>query len=442
MKLPQKPPSYEALAQDAAGDGLAELTRLLSLPIEPCAYIPWDKLRFKKPPHGLTAERWWLLTKWRRAGMRRALPLEATYGASFGYALPDEVLQGIDEVNRHAGGTITGPEPVANPATRDQYLMHSLIEEAITSSQLEGASTTHRVAKEMIREGRSPRTKSERMIFNNFRAMRRVGELRDQPLTPDLICEIHRIVSDGTLDDPATSGRFQLPGESRVVIEAYDGTVLHRPPHAEEIPARVQQLCAFANAESAEPYVPPVVRAIIVHFTLAYIHPFHDGNGRTSRALFYWSMLRHGFWLAEFLSISRILTSAPAKYARSFLHSEQDDNDLTYFVIYHLDVIRRAIKELHEYLDRKSSELAGLRARLADMPDAFNHRQVAIIERALKRPDTLYTVASHGKSHRVTPQTARTDLNQLAERGLLKRVKSGRGHAWTPVTDLAKRLEQ
>lgn len=442
MKLPKTPPSYEALMKDALEDDPALLTRLLSLPTEPCAYIPWDKLRFKTPPHDLSAEQWWLLTKMRRTVMRRVLPLDTADGTSFGYALPDEVLQGIDEVNRHAGGTIAGPEPVANPATRNQYLMHSLIEEAITSSQLEGASTTHRVAKEMIRAGRSPRTKSERMIFNNFRAMQRVGELRDQQLTPDLICEIHRIVTEGTLDHPAGSGRFQLPGEPRVVVEAYDGTVLHRPPPAEEIPARIQQLCVFANAESAEPYVPPVVRAIIVHFTLAYIHPFQDGNGRTSRAMFYWSMLRHGFWLAEFLSISRILTSAPAKYARSFLHSEQDEGDLTYFVIYHLGVICRAIKDLHTYLDRKSSELADLRTLLSDRPDTFNRRQVAIIEHAMKQPGTLYTVAAHATSHRVALQTARTDLSRLADRGLLKRVESGRGYAWKPVPDLAKRLKR
>jgi Fic family protein len=62
---------------------------------------------------------------------------------------------------------------------------------------------------------------------------------------------------------------------------------------------------------------------------LGYEHPFEDGNGRTARALFYWSMLNQGFWLTEFLTVSKILRKAPAKYARSFLYTEQDSNDLT-----------------------------------------------------------------------------------------------------------------
>ena len=56
---------------------------------------------------------------------------------------------------------------MTNPETRDSYLVRSLLEESITSSQLEGAATTREIAKEMIRNGRQPRDRGERMIFNN-----------------------------------------------------------------------------------------------------------------------------------------------------------------------------------------------------------------------------------------------------------------------------------
>jgi Fic family protein len=373
--------------------------------------------------------------------MQRALPLADKQGKPFTYALPDEVLRGIETVDKHTSGRIGVPELVTHDApTRDRYVISSLIEEAITSSQLEGASTTHKVAKDMLRTGRKPRTRDERMIVNNYRGMLRVREVRHEPLTPALICELHAIITESTLDNPDSCGRMQLPGEERVVVGDVDGDVLHVPPAAEELPERLQRLCDFANGTSDAAYVPPVVRAVVLHFMLGYDHPFEDGNGRTARLLFYWSMLSQDYWLAEFLPISRLLTRAPAQYARSYLHSEQDDGDLTYFVLYQLGIIQRAITDLYRYLDRKVTEARHLRKGLAAMSRQFNHRQLALLEHAIKNPDAQYTVASHSRSHNVALQTARVDLQSLERQGLLTRITSRRGFAWIPADDLDGRL--
>src|SRR5215475_5976816 len=263
-------------------------------------YMPWDQLRWRPAPDGMTPQEWWLITKVARNGMKRMLTMTDVEGRPFSYALPDEVLRGIETVDKYTSGRIGVPEPVTDDAPdRTRYVINSLIEEAITSSQLEGANTTHEVAKDMLRTGRQPHTRGERMILNNYAAMQRVGEIRHVRLTPALICDIHRIVTAGTLDDPSLEGRPQLPGERRVVVEdPFDGSVLHVPPPAEEIPDRLQRLCDFANGVSSTGYVPPVVRAIAVHFMLAYDHPFADSNGRTARILFYWSMLNRDYWLA------------------------------------------------------------------------------------------------------------------------------------------------
>jgi Fic family protein len=186
--------------------------------------------------------------------------------------------------------------------------------------------------------------------------------------------------------------------------------------------------------------VPPVVRAILLHFMLAYDHPFVDGNGRTARLLFYWSMLSQDYWLAEFLPISRLLKKAPAQYARSFLHSEQDGGDLTYFVLYQLRITQRAINDLHEYLDRKVAETQQVRQALKAVSHRFNVRQLALLENAIRHPGALYTVMSHGRSHGVVAQTARGDLRDLEEQGFLIKTTSGRGYGWTPVDDLELRL--
>lgn len=445
MRKPKPPPRVNELVDRRLSSSPADaediVRRILGASVAGDRYLPWDELRRRPPPDGLSSEEWWISVKLARNGMQRALPLTGKQGAKLTYALPDEVLRGIEMVDKHTSGRIGIPELVTHDApTRDRYVISSLIEEAITSSQLEGASTTHKVAKDMLRTGRKPRTRSERMIVNNYVGMLHVREVRHEPLTPALICKFHRIITEGTLDDPDNCGRMQLPGDDRVVVADDEGEVMHDPPPAEELPERLQRLCDFANGASDTAYVPPVVRAVIAHFMLAYDHPFVDGNGRTARLLFYWSMLSQDYWLAEFLPISRLLAKAPAKYARSFLHSEQDDGDLTYFVLYQLGIIQRAINDLQEYLGRKVTETRRLREGLAAMSRQFNHRQMALLEHAIKNPGAHYTVASHGRSHNVVPQTARTDLQNLERQGLLTRITSKRSYAWIPAEDLDGRL--
>ena len=365
MRKPPLPPAIapilERLGEEDRQRLLAVLARVGQVDDE--EYLPWDKLRFKTPPEGMTRDEWWVAIKLARSSSGRRLPLFATDGSPFSYALPDEILRMTEEISRRASGYIALPEPVTNPATRDRYVVNSLIEEAIKSSQLEGASTSRKVAKEMIRSGRRPKDRSEKMILNNYNAMRRVVELRDSDLSPDLVCELHRIVTDGTLDDPEAAGRIQSSADpaDRVAVWGwgFDDEPVHSPPPSEQLEERLANLCRFANSSDDKPWIQPVLRALTLHFMAGYDHYFEDGNGRTARILFYWGMLRHGYWLTEFLSISNILVCAPAKYGRSYIYTEQDDGDLTYFFLYQLKVIIRSIDELDKYLARKVGELSG-----------------------------------------------------------------------------------
>lgn len=443
MKTPMPPPDLAELGRLVQTDTerfVDLVTKFSTLSISQAKYLPWDELRYRNPPDGLSHEEWWFITRVRRNSVMRETSLVDVDGRPIRYALPDEVLKLSEEITKDTSGQISMSEPVVNPETRDRYLVSSLMEEAITSSQLEGAATEHDVAKEMLRTGRKPETTSEQMIFNNYNAMRRVGELRNEPLTPDIIREIHRIVTDGTLENTGASGRFQLPSEERISVLDENDRLLHRPPPADQLPERISQLCAFANGSTGPGYLPPVLRAITVHFMLGYEHPFEDGNGRTARVLFYWSMLNQGFWLTEFLAVSKILKKAPAQYARSFLHTEQDGNDLTYFHIYHCRVVKRAIIELQDYLKVKMREARDLQRSLAMLPGEFNHRQLALLDNAVKNQKQQYTAVSHATSHGVSDETARKDLSYLEDRGLLARVKIGKRFSWSPVDGLVDRL--
>jgi Fic family protein len=442
MKTPAVPPKLDDLLADATVQQhffdyyVAAQASVMSDP-----YLPWDKLRHKEPPADMTVEEWWLAVRLARTNAARPLPLLLDKaGTPFSYVLPDEILQAVDQITRSASGRITISEQVTSTSTRDRYLISSLIEEAITSSQLEGAVTSRRVAKEMIQSGRSPRDRSERMILNNYAAMRRIVELHDTPLTPELVCEIHRIVTDGTLDNPDAAGVVQHDDSQRISVWGDGDQLLHRPPPVSELPERLARLCTFANGTVDDAYIPPALRAVAVHFMMGYDHYFEDGNGRTARALFYWVMLREGFWLTEFITISRILKGAPSKYAQSFLLTEDDDGDLTHFFLYQLTVILRAISDLHDYLARKADEISEVQARIKATPGEFNHRQLGLLDHALRNASATYSATSHSRTHRVSDETARQDLRDLTARGLLQQSRVGKRYVWAPVPDLGEIL--
>lgn len=401
-------------------------------------YLHWDKLLYYEPPEGLAHKEWWFALKIQRRNLFKQVPLNDKAAKPFQHLEVDPIPEILHEIDQGAGGLIQMPEQVTNPNTKDQYYVSSLIQEAITSSQLEGAVTTQKVAKEMIRTGRAPRDKSEQMILNNFKTMQRIGKIKSQPLSQQLVFEIHRLVTDRTLTDESQTGRFRTNDEQIYVGDMYN-EVFHTPPLAEQLDQRMAAMCDFANIKTPKGFIHPVIRSIILHFWLAYDHPFVDGNGRTARALFYWSMLRHNFWLFEFISISQIILKAPAKYGRAFLYTETDDNDLTYFILYHLDVIRRAIRELHEYIKRRTHRLQAIERRLRGVA-MLNYRQRDLISHALRHPHQRYTIKSHQISNNVVYQTSRLDLLDLGKKGLVTSQKIGKTWYFTPVGDLEERL--
>ena len=406
-------------------------------------YRPWEYyFRAEPVPEGLSREAWWYAVRTARASTSRPTPFVMKDGTRLTFNLPDRFLRLNEEITAQARGQVELPGEVATQGLRDRYLINSLYEEAITSSQMEGASTTRRDAKKMLREKKDPRDRSERMILNNFLALEYVRDHLGEELTPEFICRVHRIVTDGTLDEAEDAGRLQRQGEERIRIYGSEGDdqLLHVPPPAEELPERLKRLCDFANGvgEYASQYVPPLVRALIVHFMMGYDHYFVDGKGRTARVIAQWVMLREGFFLMDFVPVSRLLRTAPAKYARSFLEVEQDEGDLTYFLIWHAEIILRGIRELHDYLARKSKEMEQVKhlLRLTDL----NNRQIGVIEEALKDSAITVTAASHADKYRVTPQTAHADLRGLEDGGYLMRTKRGRSFEWYPVTDLQRRV--
>jgi len=440
MRIPEKPPSFDKLIVELQkAERLMTILQAVGNATSDGHYFHWDDLRFRRPPEGLTHKEWWLGLKMRRLTNYRTIPLKDVRGERFHFTLPDLVTDLLHQIDRGGGTFVDVPEQVTNPEQRDRYVIRSLMEEAITSSQLEGAATTREVAKKMLAEGRKPRDRSERMIVNNYVTMRRILELKDKALTPEMVFQVHRQISKDALEIPDGAGRFRRSDEDIKVLDEIKGTVFHIPPPADELPRRLDAMCDFANAKTPGFFVHPVIRGIILHFWLAYDHPFVDGNGRTARALFYWQMLYSGYWLFEFISVSQFLRKAPVQYGTAFLKAETDGADITYFIIHQVEVIRRALKELHDYVARKSSETRACLNAVQKHPE-LNHRQQALIAHAVRHPGYAYQIAGHKTRHAVTYATARADLLGLAKLKFLEHRKVGRAFVFVAPKDLELRL--
>lgn len=405
-------------------------------------YLHWDELRRRTPPPGLTHEEWWLATKLARTGAAQQIALKTPENRAFWFCEPPTLRAQLRMADMNAAGVLASDRAGLTPADGHRFLRRSLAEEPFSSSFIEGAATTRDIAKQLIYENRRPRTRDERMVLNNYRGIEFVKERLQERLTVEFVKELHRIITESTLDDPGAAGALRRNDLVQVVDDS-TGEILHQPPPHESLPERLAALCEFANAESEAPfYIHPLLRAIILHFALAYEHPFIDGNGRTARALFYWSALRAGYWLMEYVSISRVIAQSKVAYGSAFLKTETDDLDLTYFLLHQAETIQAALEQLHAYAERRMRELGEFERRLNDQnrEDGFNSRQSALLNDAARGRLQRVTIAEHQARYKVSYLTARADLEDLAERGLLRKRKQGRQSIYTPQKDLVARM--
>jgi len=311
-------------------------------------------------------------------------------------------------------------QPDITEDSKKQYLKSSLMEEAIYSSMIEGAATTRKVAKEMLRLNKQPKDRSQQMIVNNYNTIQFISNHKDKPLSVDLLLQIHRLITEKTLKNEDEAGRFRTAEDNVVVYDVMAGETVHTPPAANALLEFAKELCDYFNDGNVVSYVHPIIRGIIIHFMVGYFHPFVDGNGRTARALFYWYMLKEGYWMTEYLSISRVIAKSKRAYEKAYLYTEMDEMDLGYFINYNLKVLEQAYQELKEYIQRKQAEKKAAHQYMR--LEYINNRQAQVIQRFVDNPDEVITVKDLQERFGISPTTAKQDIVHLMERGLLKEI--------------------
>ncbi|WP_229312022.1 Fic family protein [Larkinella punicea] len=387
-------------------------------------YLYWDKAKYKLPNSLKNADINYAEGLWQLAKVRREIGQKSLKFAKhpFILSLPDLLYSQLHHFDLHLGGSLGGQSELSE-SDKHQYLIGSIMEESIASSQIEGAITSRIVAKDMLRKNRPPRNKSEQMILNNYQTIQHILQIKSQPLTSESLLEIHRLITADTMEKPEETGQFRQHDDIHVV-DAIEGEVIHTPPSHTTLPAFIEDLCGFFNDETPKFFIHPVVKASIIHFLIGYFHPFTDGNGRTARALFYWYLLKKGYWLTEYLSISRVILQSRMQYYRAFQYTEADENDLTYFVIYQVKTLRKAYEELKKYIDRKNTEKKQLVS--FQRIEGISLRQAQIIKLIQEDADRILNVKEIENRFGVSNQTARNDLQQLVDMAFLEKVSVNR----------------
>ncbi len=437
MRKPEKPPFLSASYDHAAG--LSELVKrgryLEFISLNQNKYLYWDKWKYKAKEWNMDPKMLWAAVKTSRIGMQ----LSVDAFPVFSIASPALVQRYLHECDMNLGGNMQG-DSIVPVAEKDRYLISSLMEEAIASSQLEGADTARKWAKEMLATNRKPRDVSEQMIVNNYAAMQWIVQNKHLPISTENICSLHRIITNNTLADAAEEGAFRTDNQV-AVRDTQTGEILHQPPDFETIPQLIEAYCRLCNDKDEQPYfMHPITKGIILHFLMGYIHPFADGNGRTARIVFYWYLVKKGYWLIEYMSVSRIILQSKARYARAYLHTEMDGFDLTYFIIYNLECIVRALGDLKAHINRKTAEKKNLLNLLRNTN--WNDRQIAVLQEIVKDASQSFTVQTIESWFSVSNQTARNDLAALVRAGILEERRSGRKILYLPVRNALEKIEK
>jgi len=376
-------------------------------------YLYWDNIKHLSN-NDFNSTELWEVTKLNRKFKARNLKIGFINSS---YSINEFLQQKLHYLDFNFGAGIQ-KEKLLSDLDKEQYLNNALMEESIFSSMIEGATTTRIKAKEMLRKKKKPKNKSEQMILNNYQAIQYISENQDEDITLDKLTEIHRLVTKNTLESEDI-GVFRTSNDVHVK-NMITGETVHIPPKHEELDKLMQSFCNFFNSNPKEHFIHPIVKASILHFLIGYIHPFVDGNGRTARAIFYWYLLKNGYWLAEYLSISRVIMKTKVQYEKAYIYTEIDDMDVTYFIHYQVKILTQAFEDLKKYIAKKKKEQRDVSKFLKI--ENVNERQAQILFWLEKDGNRSFTVKEIETIYSITNQTARTDLEELVARKFLKKV--------------------
>lgn len=395
-------------------------------------YMHWEKFKYQKVPANVPIELAWAMVKIARRGNQETIQIKNEDNKNF-WLFPAKTQQkSLSYIDSWASGIIASNDGMPTGEQKNKLVINGLMEEAISSSQIEGANTTRKVAKAMIEMKRPPKNKDEKMILNNYLAMVKIEDWKHRKLDDSFLLELHTILTTQTLDQENDVGRFRVDADAIEVVDRLTGETVHIPPKEVDLSPMLKQLYDFANDDREDSYIHPFVKASILHFCLGYVHPFIDGNGRSARALFYWYLIKKDYWMFKYLPISLQIKKKDWRpgYDRAFHHVETDELDLTYFINYKVKLACNAIGDFIKFIHKKQKDAVDLKQRLVQSSE-INQRQIEIITFMQSRPALEFDIGFYKNRNNIVYETARNDLLQLTSMKILTSSKSGKKYVYS-----------
>lgn len=406
-------------------------------------YLYWDRFKYLPIPSDLKinpSEFWAVIKSVRfKNYSRKKSQIKTSQNSFFSWIELPNHQELLHQADLNLGGNLLTRTEDIDEKEKNRLIANGIMEEAIASSQIEGANTTREAARKFLKEGRKPRDKSEQMILNNYETIKLIeNDYKDRKLDLNLLFQIHAKLTKKTILEDKI-GRFRKDDEKIVVQDRISGEIYHVPPSTKFVKEELEELIKYFNDEIQDDFfVHPLIKAIILHFWIGYLHPFYDGNGRMARAIFYWYLLKKGYWAFSYLPISKIIRKSPAQYGMSYVYSEQDDLDLTYFIDYNFRKIKQASREFELYLKKEQSYEAEM-DEIAKKDFDLNKRQNRLLLFFQKHPDEKITLKIHMNTNQISKQTAVNDLKGLLKKGYIKTKRTGRNIYYFTTSNVADR---
>ena len=244
------------------------------------------------------------------------------------------------------------------------------------------------------------------------------------PITERLILEIHRRLVSGVRGNAAAPGQYRRV--QNFVVNSATGETIYTPPPADEVPGMMRDLVVWLNRQR---HVHPVIASGIAQFQLVHIHPFLDGNGRTSRLLSTLCLYRAGYDFKRLFTISEYYDRDRLAFYRALQRVRQSNMDMTGWIEFFARGLATQLAEVRQ-LGEHGIRLSGLAMR-----HGLNRRQAIVLGHIMERGDANISVLQT-LCPDIPRRTLQRDLSVLVNANLLVR-KGGTNRAEYAPSDQA-----
>ena len=215
------------------------------------------------------------------------------------------------------------------PLYDTQLKQEALIRSSHYSTSIEGNPLNLDEVETLIKNNQEPTTKAEQEVLNYFNVLNHLDQYSDEIITCDTILSVHKDLTKDLLRNPEYEDKFR---DTRVFIgNLHTQEINYMPPDAYKVPGLVDDLLDWLNNSADEMY--PVIIAGILHYELVRIHPFVDGNGRTSRLMATLILSVHKFNINNYFTLDEYYNQDRQAYVDA-LHSADKNHDLTNWLEY------------------------------------------------------------------------------------------------------------